>query len=49
MEELVPKATGFQARIDKKLAISQQRRDKDISPGKTTALSTRLLGHYQKL
>ena len=34
MDELLPKATGHQARIEKKRVLNQQRREKDTSPGK---------------
>lgn len=33
MEELVPKETGRDARIDKKRTMNQQRRDREESPG----------------
>ena len=33
MDELLPKATGFAAKIEKKRARAEQRRAGDISPG----------------
>ena len=35
MDELLPKATGFAAKIEKKRARAEQRRERDISPGIT--------------
>ncbi len=34
MDELLPKATGHQARIEKRRAINQHRKEREISPGK---------------
>ncbi len=34
MDELLPKATGHQARIAKRRTINQHRKEREVSPGK---------------
>ena len=33
MDELVPKATGYEARIEKRRMMNQRRRERETSPG----------------
>ena len=38
MDELLPKATGHAAKIEKKKARAEQRRERELSPGTTYAI-----------
>ena len=44
MEELVPKATGREAQLEKKKRRAEQRRDKELSPGEGAGLMSEVGG-----